>query len=86
MDNYINLLRFIIKNFDINNNKEFDEFIKYIINKILYECYHNRNNSKYCIDNLIRKYNIKYFLQRKYGTIKNNNLIFRFSKYSKKII
>ena len=87
MDNYINLLRFILKNFDINHNKEFDELIKYIINKIFDEYYHNRNNSKYCIDNLIRKYDIKYFcLQRKYGIIKNKKLFLDLINIQKEII
>ena len=53
MEKYIDLLRFIIKKFDIKKNNEFDNMIKYIINKIFDEYYHNRNKSVYCIDNLI---------------------------------
>ena len=61
--------------------------IKYIINKIFDEYYHNRNKSVYCIDNLIRKYNIKHFcIQRTYRAVKNTEMIFRFNRYSKKTI
>ena len=85
MENYINILRFILNNFNIRKNNEFDNIIKYIINKIFDEHYNNRVKSKYCIDNLIRKYNIRYFdLQGKYGTIKTNKMIYRFNKYSKR--
>ena len=70
MENYINVLRCILKNFNIRKNNEFDNIIKYIINKIVDEYYNNRDKSKYCIDNLIRKHTIRYFdLQYKYGTV-----------------
>ena len=46
MEKYIDLLRVIIKNFNIDNNSEFDEY------------YHNQNKISYCIDNLYKKYNI----------------------------
>ena len=53
--------------------------IKYIINKIFDKYYHNRNKSVYCIDNLIRKYSMKYHcIQRTYGTVENTEIIFRF--------
>ena len=85
MEKYIDLLRFIIKNFDIKKNNEFDNMIKYIINKIFDEYYHNRNKSVYCIDNLIRKYSMKYFcIERTYGIIKKTEMIFRFDLYSKR--
>ena len=59
--------------------------IKYIINKIFDEYYHNRNKSVYCIDNLIRKYSMKYFcIERTYGIVKSTELIFRFNRYSKR--
>ena len=61
MEKYTDLLRLIIKNFNIKKNNEFDNIIKYIINKIFDEYYNNRDKSKYCIDNLIKKYNIQYF-------------------------
>ena len=35
MEKYIDLPRVIIKNSNIDNNPEFDDIIKYIINKIL---------------------------------------------------
>ena len=65
MEKYIDLLRVIIKNFNIDNNPEFNDIIKYIINKIFDEYYHNRhkifdeyyhnrNKSTYCIDNLYK--------------------------------
>ena len=71
MENYINVLRCILKHFNIRKNDDFDGIIKYIIDKIFNEYYNNRDKSKYCIDNLIRKYNIQSFdLQDKYGTVK----------------
>ena len=81
MDNYINLLRCILKNFD----NEFDNVINKILNKIFDDYYMNRGRYIYCIDNLYKKFNIdKYdFIVKKYGIIKNNNLIYRFNRYSK---
>ena len=71
MEKYIDLLRLIIKNFNIDNNNEFDDIKKYIINKIFDEYYHhrnkifdneyNQNKNSCCIDNLYKKYNIRYF-------------------------
>ena len=48
----------------------------------------NRNDKIYCLDNLFKKYDIsRYnFIKKKYGIVRNCNLIFRFNKYSKKII
>ena len=81
MKKYIDLLRVIIKNFNIDNNPEFDDVIKYILNKIFYEYYHNRNKSIYCLDNLYKKYDIQYIdLQIKYFIINNNKLIFKFDR------
>ena len=51
MENYINVLRFVLKNFNVRKNNEFDDIIKYIINEIFDEYYINRDKSKYCIDN-----------------------------------
>ena len=85
MENYINILRCILNNFNIWKNNEFDNIIKYIINKIFDEYYSNRDKTKYCIDNLIRKYNIRYFdLQDKYGTVKSTKMIYRFNRYLKR--
>ena len=80
MENYFNVLRCILKNLNIRKNNEFDNIIKYIINKIFDEYYNNRDKGKYCIDNLIRKYNIRYFdLPDKYGTVKSTKMIYHFS-------
>ena len=81
--NYIDLLRNILKNFD---NNEFDDVIKNILIKIFDEYYMNRNDKIYCLDNLFKKYGIsRYnFIKKKYGIVRNYNLIFRFNKYSKK--
>ena len=81
--NYIDLLRNILKNFA---NNEFNDDIKNILSKIFDEHYMNRNDKIYCIDNLYKKYDIsRYnFIVKKYGIIKNNNLIYRFDKYSKR--
>ena len=83
MENYIDLLRNIVKNFD----NEFDDIIKRILNKIFNHYYVNRNDKYiYCIDNLYKKYDIlKYnFIKKKYKLSKNENLICRFNKYNKK--
>ena len=85
MENYINVLICILKHFNIRKNTDFHGIIKYIIDKIFNEYYNNRDKSKYCIDNLIRKYNIRYFdLQDKYGTVKSTEMIYRFNRYSKR--
>ena len=46
----------------------------------------NRNDKIYCLDNLFKKYDIsRYnFIKKKYGIVRNCNLISRFNKYSKK--
>ena len=83
MDEYIILLRNIVKNFD----NEFDDIIKRILNKIFNPYYVNRNDKYiYCIDNLYKKYDItKYnFIKKKYKLSKNENLIYRFNRYNKK--
>ena len=81
MENYINVLRCILKHFNIRKNNEFDTIIKYIIDKIFNEHYKYRYKSKYCIHNLIRRYSMRYFeLQIKYGTIKNCKIIYRFKR------
>ena len=69
MEKYIDLLRVIIKNFDIDNNPEFDDIIKKILSKIFDRYYLNRNDKYiYCIDSLYKKYNIsRYnFIKKKY--------------------
>ena len=71
-----------MKNFD----DEFDNFIKKILSKIFDEYYMNRNNKIYCLDNLYKKHNLSRYnrIKKKYGVVKNNKLIFRFNRYSKK--
>ena len=82
--NYIDLLRNILKIFD---NNEFDSMIKKILSKIFNDCYMNRNSYIYCIDNLYKKYYVgRYHIKKKYGIVKNSKLIFRFNRYSKKVI
>ena len=61
MDNYIDLLRNILKNFD----NEFDGIIIRILNKIFDHYYINREKYIYCIDNLYKNYDIS-----KYNFIK----------------
>ena len=84
MNNYIDLLRNILKNFD---NNEFDNVIKKILSTLFDDYYMNRNKYIWCIDNLYKKFYIgRYnFIKKKYGIVKNENLIFRFNRYSKKI-
>ena len=85
MENYINVLRCILKHFNIRKNNEFDIIIKSIINKIFDEYHNNRDKSVYCIDNLIRRYSMRYFeLQDEYGTVKSTKMIYRFNRYSKR--
>ena len=51
MKNYINILRCILKNFNIDNNTEFDDIIKYITNKI----FDNYNKNFYYIKKFSKK-------------------------------
>ena len=83
MNNYIDLLRNILKNF---YNREFDNVIKNILITLFDDYYINRNKYTWCIDNLYKKFCVgRYkFLKKKYGIVKNENLIFRFNRYSKK--
>ena len=48
MNNYIDLSRNILKNFD----NEFDDIIKKILSTLFDDYYMNRNSYIYCIDNL----------------------------------
>ena len=84
MNNYIDLLRNILKNFD---NKEFDDVVNKTLNKIFDEYYMNRNKYVWCIDNLYKKYDeSRYnYIKKKYVVVKNCKLIYRFNRYSEKI-
>ena len=81
--NYVDILKKILKNFD---NDKFNYVIKNILSTVFNDYYMNRNDKIYCIDNLYKEHDIsRYnFIKKKYGVVKNKNLIFRFSKYSKK--
>ena len=85
MNSYIDLLRNILKNFD---NKEFDDVINKILNKIFDDYYINRNKYIWCIDNLYKKYDeSRYnYIKKKYGVVKNCKSIYRFNRYFKKAI
>ena len=82
INNYINILRCIVKNFNIRINHEFDEIIKQILNEIFDDYYNLRNKifdnnnykeNSYCIDPLYIKYDIlNYELERKYRLIMKN--------------
>ena len=78
--NYIDLLRNILKNSDL----EFDHMILIILLKIFDDYYMNRNDKIYCIDNLYKKYDLHRYelLKKKYKVTQNNKLIFRFNRYS----
>ena len=69
MNNYIDLLRNILKYF--NNN-----VIKKILSTLLDDYYMNRNKYIWCIDNLYKKFYFgRYnFIKKKYGIVKNENL------------
>ena len=83
MNNYIDLLRNILKNFD---NNEFDSIIKKILSTLFDDYYVNKNKYIWCIDNLHKKfYDGRYnFIRNKHGSVKNEKLIFRFNRYNKK--
>ena len=75
MDNNIDLLRNIIKNFKYSN--EFDDIIKRILYKIFNNYYVNREKYIYNIDNLYKNYDIsKYnFIKKKYRISKKEDFI-----------
>ena len=81
--NYMDVLRYILKNFDDN---EFDHIIKNILIKI-FDIYHlERDVQLYDIDNVFKKYNMNMYdlLSRKYTLTKSKKIIFIKHKYDKK--
>ena len=82
-ENYINILRNILNNF---NNNEFDDVIKYILVKIFDIYYLERNLKSYNIDNVFKKYDIDMYnlLSKKYVMTDSKRLIFIKHKYNKK--
>ena len=75
IENYIDLLRNILKNFKYSN--EFDDIIKRILDKIFNNYYVNKEKNIYNIDNLYKKYDIsKYnFIKKKYRISKKEDFI-----------
>ena len=73
MENYIDLLRNIVKNFKYSN--EFDDIIKRILDKIFNNYYVNREKHIYNIDNLYKKYDISKYnlIKKKYGISKKED-------------
>ena len=86
MNTYIDLLRNIVKNFDGEFNNVIKKILIKILIKIFNDYYMNRNSYKYCIDNLYKKFYVAKYnkIMKKYGSIKKDDLIFRFNRYNKK--
>ena len=82
-ENYINVLRCILKNFD---DHRFDNIIENILIKIFDSYYLERDIKKYNIDNVFKKYNITMYdlLSKKYKMTTSNKLIFIKHVYDKK--
>ena len=83
MNRYVNILRNIIKN---NYEKEFDYFIKNLLDTIFDIYYKDRNGFSYNIDNVFKKYNINMYnlLKEKYILTNSKKLIFKKHKYNKR--
>ena len=82
MDNYIEILKIVLKNF----NGECDDIIKNILIKIFDIYYLHRDEQTYNIDNVFKKYNMNMYdlLKRKYILTKSKKLIFKKHKYDKR--
>ena len=82
-ENYINILRSILKNF---NDHRFDNIIENILIKIFDSYYLERDIKKYNIDNVFKKYNITMYdlLSKKYKMTTSNKLIFIKHAYDRK--
>ena len=83
-ENYINVLRNILKNFD--NSNEFNNTIKDILVKIFDVYYLERDIQLYNLDNVFKKYNSNMYdlLKNKYIMTKSKRLVFIKHKYNKK--
>ena len=83
-ENYITVLRNILKNF--SNSDEFDDTIKDILVKIFDIYYLERYIQLYNIDNVFKKYNSDMYdlLKNKYTMTKSKRLMFIKHKYDKK--
>ena len=83
MDTYIEILKIILKN---NNNEEFDDIIKNVLIKIFDDYYSNRDEMKYNIDNIFKKYNINMYnlLKMKYILTTSEKLLFKKHIYDKR--
>ena len=83
-ENYINVLRNILKNFD--NSNEFNNTIKNILAKIFDVYYLERDIQLYNLDNVFKKYdsNMYDLLKNKYTMTKSKRLVFIKHRYNKK--
>ena len=83
MDGYIDILKNIIKN---DNIEEFDDIIKNILVKIFDIYYLDRMVESYNIDNVFKKYNINMYnsLKEKYKLTNSKKLIFKKHRYNKR--
>ena len=81
--NYIDVLRYILKNFDDN---EFNHIIKNILIRIFDIYYLERDIQLYNIDNVFKKYNMNMhnLLSKRYVLTKSKKLIFMRHKYDKR--
>ena len=82
-ENYVYVLRHILKNFD---DDVFNDIIKNILLKIFDIYYLERDIQLYNIDNVFKKYNMNMYnlLSRRYTLSKSKKLIFIKHKYDKK--
>ena len=83
MDNYIEILKNVLKN---NIDGFYDDIIKNLLFKIFDDYYSNRDKIKYNIDNVFKKYNINMFnlLKMKHILTTSDKLIFKRHKYDKR--
>ena len=83
MDNYIEILKNILKN---NIDGFYDDIIKNLLFKIFDDYYSNRDKMKYNIDNVFKKYNINMYnlLKMKHILTTSDKLIFKKHKYDKR--